>query len=585
MASKKLINSVNNVVDESLSGLCTAYPQLDYHPNKRVVLSSNWNDDKLNDKKIGIICGGGSGHEPFSAGFVGAGMLSASISGDVFAAPPPNNILHAIKCVTGNAGTIVVIPNYTGDCLNFGIAIEKAKQNGLKILDIVVDDDCSIPDDNLGRAGKRGLVGILFVIKIIGGLSKQEMTLETIYNHAKIISNNIATYGVGLSSCSLPGQGKMFQLPDDEIEIGLGVHGEAGYDRIKMKNINEIVEIMLTSINNKLSLKSNDSVAVIINNFGATSQLEQGIVVNEVVIQLKKMSVNPVRIYSGVLMTSLDSAGIHISIFKIPIDNKNLYISCLDDTTDAPSWPGCVYSFPRNKKINYQEDKHQVIKKTGRKLDDNKMEILEECLRSACENIIENEIKLNSLDRGCGDGDCGYTHKKLANGILRSFKTLEIAYPASLLTQLSWIAEECMGGTSGAVYSLFFTTAACSLSKSNEKNDKWDKLLSDAWKFGIDGIMKYSKARPGDRTMLDSLSPAYKIYNENILNNINFKVAIKNSADAARIGCEATKKMIPRAGRAAYVKQSEYFNNVDAGAFGVVVWLNAISDIIENYEN
>lgn len=131
---------------------------------------------------------------------------------------------------------------------------------------------------------------------------------------------------------------------------------------------------------------------------------------------IEKMSVNPVRIYSGVLMTSLDSAGIHISIFKIPNDNKNLYISCLDDTTDAPSWPGCVYSLPRNKNIDYQQDKHQIIKKIGRKLDDNNVEILEECLKSACNDIIENEIKLNSLDRGCGDGDCGYTHKKLANG-------------------------------------------------------------------------------------------------------------------------------------------------------------------------
>ncbi|XP_063993832.1 triokinase/FMN cyclase-like [Diachasmimorpha longicaudata] len=575
MASKKFINSVDNVVHETLTGLCAVYPGLNYHSLKRVVLASN--DNEKDRSKVSVICGGGSGHEPFSAGFVGTGMLNASIAGSVFAAPPPNHVLYALKSVQGNAGTLVIIPNYTGDCLNFGIAIERARQEGQKILEIVIGEDCSIPSNELGRAGKRGLVGMLFVIKIAGALSQRGKSLEDVHQHATIISENIATYGVGLTACSLPGQGPMFTLPDDEMEVGLGVHGEAGYNRMRIQEARDIVAIMLNRISQSLSLRRGDDIAVIINNFGGTSQLEQGIVAHEVVDYLKKKGINLLRIYSGVLMTSLDSTGIHVSIVKLPQAHKDLYIQCLDDPTEAPCWPGRSYSLPSNSTPQFTDESHVTVPEMGKQLGNEATKILRECLRNACQAITKNEEKLNNLDRGCGDGDCGSTHRKLAEGILSSLETFKISHPASLLIELSGIAEEGMGGTSGAVYSLFFATAATTLTQNSSKVN-WNELLTDAWRSGIDGVMKYSKARPGDRTMLDALDPAQKAFDDNSTKPL--KEALKAAADAAQKGCAATEKMLPKAGRASYVKNSDFLTNVDAGAFGVVIWLRAVVETL-----
>ncbi|KAK0161994.1 hypothetical protein PV327_008378 [Microctonus hyperodae] len=580
MATKKFINSVNNVVDETLSGLCSTYPQLNYYPPKKVILSSEWNN---HNGKIAIISGGGSGHEPFAGGFVGRGMLTASIAGSVFAAPPANHILYALNCVCNHEGALVIVPNYTGDCLNFGLAIEKARQKGLKIVEIVIDDDCSIPLEKQGRAGKRGLVGILFVIKIVGALAEQGKSLEEIYNHAEIIAKNIATYGVALRPCSLPEHGPMFKMPEDEVEIGLGVHGEAGYDRIKMKSATEIVEIILENISKSLELMDYDSVIVLINNFGGVSQLEQGIVVHEVTTQLTKKNIKAMRVYSGVLMTSLDSAGVHVSILKLPKQYKDLYINCLDQKTDAPCWPGCSYSIPNveSKPDLLMKEECETIVSIGRKLNEHESALLKRCLENACNAIIEHRDKLNDLDRGCGDGDCGSTHSLLANGILSSLESLQVSYPATLLAELSKIAEECMGGTSGAVYSLLFTTGASALAEANDKDD-WRKSWSRAWRCAIDSVMKYSKARPGDRTMLDALNPAWEIFNKCANNELTYEEAINLVAKSARNGCDATKKMNPNAGRASYVKQMEFLQDVDAGAFGVVIWIDAITKTLLN---
>ncbi|XP_008553178.1 triokinase/FMN cyclase isoform X1 [Microplitis demolitor] len=582
MSSKQLINSVDTTVGETLSGLCCAYPKLEHHQTKNVVLIANYNNRK---NKVSIISGGGSGHEPFAAGFVGTGMLTASVAGSVFAAPPPNHILHALNSVYNDAGTLAVIPNYTGDCLNFGIAIEKARQKHPKISEIIIGDDCSIPKSDQGRAGKRGLVGILFVIKITGAMAERGNGIDEILYHAKILADCIATYGVGLRSCSLPGQNMLVDMPADEIEIGLGVHGEAGYRRIKIKKASEVVGILLETISQTLSLLSNDSVAVLVNNFGGTSQLEQGIVINEIVTQLRSKNIKVCRIYSGVLMTSLDAAGIHISILKLLEEYKKLYIDCLDDTTEAPCWPGCAYSLPALNCIDKKFSSAQVpdtkdFKKNfvGPKLNERESRIIKECLINACKAIINNEETLNTLDRGCGDGDCGSTHKKLADNILKSMDTLSTSYPVSLLTELSEIAEECMGGTSGAVYSLMFTTAASALADS-EAEAGWPQLWAQAWRSAINGVIKYSKAEPGDRTMLDALNPACAAFTDQ-LTHAEFNVVIKKTVDAAKLGCNLTKQMIPKAGRAAYVKQSKFLNDVDAGAFGAVIWINAIAEIL-----
>lgn len=574
---KSLVNSINDSVTETLYGLNYAYPQLEYQASHKVVLMPRLQDRK---GKVSIICGGGSGHEPFAAGFVGNGMLTASVAGSIFAAPPSQHISYAIERVSehNNGGILMVIPNYTGDRLNFGIAIEKARQTGVKVAELVVNDDCSIPSEEQGIAGKRGLTGMLFVIKIAGALAEKGSPLEEVHKTAQVVLQNMATYAVGLTACAIPGQPPMFDLPEDEIECGMGVHGEAGYEKLKLKSCSEVVAFMLKRICTSLSLQGGDSVAVIVNNFGALSQLEQGIVVHDVVKQLRNMNIEPLRVYSGVLMTSLNSAGVHITLLKISENNK-VFLDYLDEPTNAPKWPGCVYSVPSASSPPVQDNVLRKVEKIGVEFNSRQQMLLKQCLQSCCKSLIEKETHINDLDRGCGDGDCGSTLKRLAVDILQNLDRFHMSHPSSVFTELAHIAEEQMGGTSGALYCLLFTSIATELT-SNQQYDDWIRSWAQALRVGLNCLIKYGKAKPGDRSMIDVISAVCEKY-ENMLNKPITEICeiLKTVAWQA---CESTKNMKPKVGRASYVKQEQYLQNADAGAHGVATWINAITDVIKN---
>lgn len=580
--SKSLINSPDNAVSETLSGLCYMYPQLEHWASHRIILSPDYRNRK---NKVALICGGGSGHEPFAAGFVGCGMLTASIAGSIFAAPPSVHITRALQCIAqyNKAGILVVISNYTGDCLNFGIAIEKAQQADIKVEEIIVGDDCSIPENEESVAGKRGLVGMLFVIKIAGAFAENGFPLDKVKEIAQRVSQNTATYGIGLSACAIPGQGLMFELAHDEIECGMGVHGEAGYEQIKLKTASELIALMLKRICEVLYLSPNDTVAVIVNNFGALSQLEQGIVVYEVVNQLRKINIEPIRIYSGSLMTSLNSAGIHVSLLKLTESHRDIFLKCLDDETMAPCWPGSHYSIPSSvtHRDNQDDDnKKEKVKKMGILLNVQERHMMKQCLKNACTAIIEKEGYLNELDRGCGDGDCGLTLKRLADGILNDLDNLSLSHPVALLSEIGSIAEEHMGGTSGALYCLFFTTAAKELALFGQK-ENFRYVWYCVFLSGLNCLEKYGKAKVGDRTMIDTMYAVCTMY-EKLLNE-DWNKFYDRIIAAAWEGCNSTRNMKPRAGRASYIKQTQYLTEVDAGAYAAATWIAAIAQTIMHF--
>ncbi|XP_076647355.1 triokinase/FMN cyclase [Halictus rubicundus] len=575
---KSIVNSLDDAVTETLSGLSYAYPQLDYEKSHRVFLMPNLQNRK---NKVSLICGGGSGHEPFAAGFVGNGMLTASVSGSIFAAPPSQHIFFCIERLSQHspAGILVIIPNYTGDCLNFGIAVEKARRNGVKVMEIIVNDDCSIPIKDQGVAGKRGLTGLLFVIKIAGAMAEKGLLLEEIYDVAQNALNNMATYAVGLTACTIPGQPTMFDIAEDEVECGMGVHGEAGYEKTKLRSCSDVVSLMLKHLCDSLSLVSGDTVAAIINNFGALSQLEQGIVVHDLVNLLGNMNIHVERIYSGVLMTSLNSVGIHITLLKLPEHYKDTFINCLDSPTNAPKWPGCVYSVPLlTKRKATQGEVTRSIKQVGITIREDQQDFLKRCLITACQRLIEKETVINDLDRGCGDGDCGSTLKRLASEILQRIQSFSLSHPSSVFSELAHIAEEQMGGTSGALYCLLFTSFATELASAQEK-EGWPLISARALRSGLCCLIKYGKAKPGDRSMVDVINALCEAF-EKTLNNKTSDIcdALKTAAWQT---CEATKKMAPRVGRASYVKQSQYLQNADAGAYGVATWVTAVAELIQ----
>ncbi|XP_066599579.1 triokinase/FMN cyclase-like [Prorops nasuta] len=570
---KHLVNNVDDAVPETLHGLCLTYPHLEYHKSHKVVFSPDWRERK---DKVAVICGGGSGHEPFTAGYVGAGMLTASISGSIFAAPPSTHITHAIESVSMDnpPGVFIIVPNYTGDRLNFGIAIEKARQAGIKVREIFVGEDCSISKEEQRGVGKRGLSGMIFVMKTAGALAESGRPLEDVDCIANVTLNNMATYGIGLSACSIPGQGLMFEMEPDEIECGMGIHGEAGCEKVKIGSATEVVALMLKNLCNSLFLVPETEVAVLINNFGSLSQLEQGIVVYETVTQLRALGVKPLRVYSGLLVTSLNSSGVHITILKLVEPHRNLLIRCLDAETRAPKWPGCFYSVPlENPPTPFEEQKKlQLPRNRGPTLNEEQSKLFKICLEAAARAIVVQEQTLNKLDQGCGDGDCGSTLKRLSEGILSNLDSLPLSHPSSLLSELANIAEETMGGTSGALYCLFFTNAAKELVSYKHKN--WQITWAYLFRSSVNALIKYGRCNVGDRSMLDTLEPACKMYEKikSSSNKKNFELV----AAAAWEGCNSTKDMVPRVGRASYVKNTKYLQEVDAGAFASATWISAI---------
>lgn len=422
---------------------------------------------------------------------------------------------------------------------------------------------------------------MVFIIKIAGALAEKGKTLEEVLKYAEKAMNNMATYAVGLSACSIPGQGLMFKLEPNEIEAGMGIHGEAGYERTEIKSASEIVAFMLQRICAELKLINGDNVAVIINNFGALSQLEQGIVAHEAVNQLKNKGIRPLRVYSGLLVTSLNSTGIHITLLKLPKNHKDIFLSCLDDTTNAPGWPGRFYSIPVSaERIPFKKLEKKEIEAIGIKIDDRWQRLIKLCLENACKNLIEKEAYLNELDRGCGDGDCGTTLKRFAIGIQENMANFPFTYPCLLLMKIADIAEENMGGSSGALYCLFFTTAAKELTYFKQ-HETMASTWSRAFRSGLDCMIKYGKAKSGDRTMLDALEPACRTYEELVTAS---SVNITNVINATWQGCEATKNMKARAGRASYVKKEHYSQQVDAGAYAAAIWITAVAQTIMDFK-
>jgi dihydroxyacetone kinase len=230
--SKKLINSPERAVDEALAGLVAVYPGLRLMKDHRIIIRADIDDLKAQNK-VTLLSGGGSGHEPAHAGYVGRGMLTGAVAGSVFASPPPDSILAALRAISSPAGSLMIVKNYTGDRLNFGIAAERARNEGMKVAMVIVGEDTALPSDNKS-AGRRGLCGTIFVHKIAGALAEKGHSLDEVLAAAQEVANDIATMSVSLSPCALPGHKASFSLGEDEMELGLGIHGEAGTQRIQV---------------------------------------------------------------------------------------------------------------------------------------------------------------------------------------------------------------------------------------------------------------------------------------------------------------------------------------------------------------
>jgi len=587
MSGKKLINQPESVVDEALDGLTFLNPGIRRIKGHRVVLR-----DQIDKNKVALLSGGGSGHEPFCGGYVGAGMLTAGVAGSVFASPPTSSILEGIRAIAKEnpAGALVIVINYTGDRINFGLAIEKARMEKLKVEMFVNGEDCSLTTSDK-TAGRRGLCGTLFIFKIAGAMAERGQSLESILQTTRLVSANMGTMGLALEPCSLPGQGPLFKIGPGEVEIGLGVHGEAGVGRAPLLTACDAVKTILDHMTNpnsstKIELTSGEQVAVILNNLGGTSKLEELVITREIVLQLEARGVQVVRMYAGHLMTSLEMSGILISLLKVTGHAE--WLDCLDEPTTAPAWPVNLMSALSRDRFNPPPIESSLVEEDdwrmkGVELSAQGADVVRKILELAATSLINMEDQLNQLDSECGDGDCGSTHAIGAKALLEAVPELNLSHPWILMQQLGNLCEK-MGGSSGGVYSLLFTGAA---------NAFQDQMLGSvdplswvrALRCGLDTVMSYGGAEPGDRTMIDALHPGLLVLESSASTmdlSSNPSNYLKAAAAASTQGAQDTAKMVARAGRASYVSRDKV-NQPDPGAVAASTWFNAIQQVLCNY--
>ncbi|MDN5331074.1 MAG: phosphoenolpyruvate---glycerone phosphotransferase subunit DhaK [Tepidanaerobacteraceae bacterium] len=328
---KKIINNPEYVVEEMLEGMVRAFPQ---YVRKLEGYNVIVRADAPVKGKVALVSGGGSGHEPSHAGYVGKGMLDAGVAGAVFTSPTPDQIFEAIKAVDGGAGVLLVIKNYTGDVMNFEMAADMARAEGIEVESVIVNDDVAV-ENSTYTVGRRGIAGTVFVHKIAGAKAQAGGTLEEVKAVAEKVIKNVRSMGMALTPCIVPAAGKpTFTIGDDEMEIGMGIHGEPGTMRTKLMKADEVVDHLMSKILADLPLESGDEVAVMINGLGGTPLMELFIMNKKVGQILDGKGIKVFRTYVGEFMTSLEMAGASVTLLKLDDELKSL----LSAPADTPAF-------------------------------------------------------------------------------------------------------------------------------------------------------------------------------------------------------------------------------------------------------
>jgi dihydroxyacetone kinase-like protein len=327
---KKLINNPNLVVEDMIKGMIAAHSEYLKKSDAGNILIRK---DSPMKGKVALVSGGGSGHEPAHAGYVGKGMLDAAVAGAVFTSPTPDQVYEAIKAVDGGEGVLLIVKNYSGDIMNFDMAKDMADMDGIKVESVVVNDDVAV-ENSTYTAGRRGIAGTVFVHKIAGAKAEQGANLAEVKRVAEKVVENVRSMGMALSSCIVPAAGKAnFILSENEVEIGMGIHGEPGTHREAMKTSDEITEYLVSKILEDMSVEKGTEVAVMVNGLSGTPLMELYIVNKKVGEMLSEREIKIHKTFVGEFMTSLEMAGCSVTILKLDDELKTL----LNEKADTPA--------------------------------------------------------------------------------------------------------------------------------------------------------------------------------------------------------------------------------------------------------
>ncbi|KAJ3540425.1 hypothetical protein NM208_g5069 [Fusarium decemcellulare] len=585
MASKHFSNDPAALVSACLRSLALINPSVTVDEAHRT--ASLRGAETTNN--VVVISGGGSGHEPSFAGFVGEGMLSAAVAGSIFASPSADQVFRCLLRLgtqRRDAGILIVIMNYTGDNLHFGLAIEKAQAAGISCKLLVVGDDAGIGRARSGRIGRRGLAGTVLVQKIAGAMAHRGHGLEVVYNAALQVSENIATIGASLAHVHVPGRA-VSENPlasNDEIEIGMGIHNEEGFGRTRSDLpglVRTLLEQLLSQSNKDrafINIRPGEDAVLLVNNLGGLSQLELGAITSEVCAQLERSyGVRPRRILAGTYMSSLNGPGFSITLLKL-VDQG--WLQLIDAPTQASGWlPSINTSGDQGPQSDTELSVEDAVAMDS--IQSSKLRVNPQAAHSALVNglnsVIAAEPDVTKYDTLVGDGDCGLCLKNSAEAVLLflSQQSSPEEDAVSLVQGITAVVERCMDGTSGALYAIFLNALTHALRQQSDKLAETCQINAAMWASALSSALtalsRYTPAQPGDRTVIDALAP--------FVATISESQDISLAVGAARRGCEATKGMKASLGRSVYVGGEEWQRCPDPGAFGFLKLLEGLTGV------
>ncbi|KAB7786822.1 dihydroxyacetone kinase subunit DhaK [Methylorubrum populi] len=533
------VGLVTDAIDGLISGSGGALARLDGYPEIRVVLRS-----EPEPGRVAVVSGGGSGHEPAHAGFVGPGLLAAAVCGDVFASPSVDAVLAGILAVTGEAGCVLIVKNYAGDRLNFGLAAERARALGRRVETVLVADDIALPD----AAQPRGLAGTLLVHKAAGHAATSGAPLEEVAALARRTAGAVRTLGIAVSTATIPGAKPVPRLSDGQAELGLGIHGEPGIERIDLPRADALAARMTARF--PAPIAGAERLALLVNNLGSTTALEMQVLTKAV---LATELGGRVRLLLGPspVMTALDMHGASLTFLAL---DEAIEAALLSETPVA-AWPrarilreAVVRPLPEGLSGGPAPTPSRDAVVAGR-------------IAAVCRALIAAEDALNALDARVGDGDTGSTFAEGARAVLADLDRLPQAEPAALCRALGERLGRAAGGSSGVLLSIFFAAAGSALAEDAD----WAKACA----AGLDRVCEVGGAGPGSRTMLDAAIPAVEALAAS---------GLGAAARAAWAGAEATAGM-ERAGtgRSSYLASGDLKGHPDPGAVAVATAFEALA--------
>ncbi|MRM95786.1 dihydroxyacetone kinase subunit DhaK [Riemerella anatipestifer] len=604
---KKIINTPESFVVEMCQGMAKAHPELEFVEKYKIIKKK-----EINQEKVTLISGGGSGHEPAHAGFVGNGMLDAAVCGDIFASPSQIQVFNALKLTQSKKGTLMIIKNYSGDLMNFNDAASLAKDEGIEVEAVYVADDIAVKD-SLYTVGRRGVAGTVLVHKIAGAKAEQGASLEEVKRVAQKVADNVRSFGFALTSCTIPAAGTpTFELGNDEMEFGVGIHGEPGRKREKILSANELAERIIPDIIEDLKLEKEEKIVLLVNGFGGTPLQELYLFNNSVTNVLEKKGIIIHKTMVGNYMTSIDMAGASISLLRL--DQELLDLLDAPVSTPALNWgnqmsnyeKSCVdaieglakvlgNALPKNKdtiqknapSLEEEKNKETLYQVEGTPVINNIINTpgMVKLIDKMADIIIAHEVDFCEADRN-GDGDFGMSIAKGFKQLKKDWDTRKKGNIGEFLMSCSEIIMEYCGGASGPLWGNAFRYAGkASIGKQEIGVSELAELLQAAV-IGIQetGERSFGRgAKVGDKTLIDALVPAADSLKDSAEKNIDLITAMKLSADAAKEGAEKTKGFAANLGRAGTVGDRS-IGYPDAGAYGIGIIFSELYEFAKDFK-